>query len=280
MRQFSHAVRVAGLILAGLAGGAAAQGTAPATPATPPAAPAPSAAPAQPATAQPGSRASAATVRVVSSVAVEISGAVRGQIVSCPATLRVSPSAVCLYVQSPPASLRPLVRGKLGARALGDWRTAGQASSLPVSATPNGPLGAYVLLTALSDRETLLVVDAPNPAAAQAAPRGPVPVGVVRGQPYVLGRDLVGVVTVTSLGAGKFRLARGGGQPLTVTVGQKIAQLGTGSVELPLLPATDGRNLIFPLSGLRALGCTFTPAGQNVTVACGGASVGLRPIVF
>ena len=68
--------------------------------------------------------------------------------------------------------------------------------------------------------------------------------------------------------------------PLTVTVGQKPAQLGSGTVQLPLVPATDGRNLIFPLAGLRALGCTFTPAGSNVTVACGTASVGLRPIVF
>ncbi|WP_102125075.1 hypothetical protein [Deinococcus planocerae] len=271
MPQISQTLRAAGLLLAGFSGVVAAQGTAtPARPATP-------AAPARPA-----ATISAATARAASSLAVEVSGTVRGQIVSCPAALRVSPSAVCLYVQNAPAALRPLVRGKLGARALGDWRNtpSGKASSLLVSATPNGPVGAYVLLSALSDRETLVVVDAANPAVAQAASPTTAPTGVVKGQPYVLGRDLVGVVNVTSLGAGKFRLARGTDAPLTVTVGQKTAQLGSGNVELPLVPATDGRNLIFPLAGLRSLGCTLTPAGSNVTVACGTASVGLRPIVF
>ncbi|MCD0166550.1 hypothetical protein IHN58_12900, partial [Deinococcus sp. 12RED42] len=67
---------------------------------------------------------------------------------------------------------------------------------------------------------------------------------------------------------------------LTVTVGAKSAQAAGGAVELPLAPATDGRNLIFPLAGLRALGCTVTPAGSNLTVTCGPDSVGLKPIVF
>lgn len=274
MLQTSQALRVAGLLLAGLSGAAGAQGTATPTPARP------ASAPATPA--RPAASVSAATAKAASSLAVEVSGTLRGQIVSCPGALRVSASAVCLYVPNAPASLRPLVRGKLGARALGDWKTtpSGKASSLLVSATPGGPVGAYVLLSALSDRETLVVVDAANPAVAQAASPTTAPVGVVKGQPYVLGRDLVGVVNVTSLGAGKFRLLGGGGQALTVTVGQKTAQLGSGNVELPLIPATDGRNLIFPLAGLRSLGCTLTPAGSNVTVACGTASVGLRPIVF
>ncbi len=274
MPQVSQTLRVAGLLLAGLSGAVSAQGTAaPARPASTPAAPARPAASAS---------VSAATTKAASSLAVEVSGTVRGQIVSCPAALRVGASAVCLYVQNAPAALRPLVRGKLGARALGDWKStpSGKASSLLVSSAPNGPVAAYVLLTALGDRETLVVVDAANPAVAQAASPSTAPVGIVKGQPYVLGRDLVGVVSVTSLGSGKFRLLGASGQPLTVTVGQKTAQLGNGSVELPLLPATDGRNLIFPLAGLRALGCTLTPAGANVTVACGTASVGLKPIVF
>ncbi|GAA5531666.1 hypothetical protein Dalu01_00039 [Deinococcus aluminii] len=278
MRQVSKAVRVAGLLLTGFLGVAGAQGTT--TPATTPAAPA------RPATATP---VAANTARTVSSVAVEISGTVKGQIVACPKTLKVSAAAVCLYVQNTPASLRPLVRGRLGARALGDWKTSsnGQASSLLVSGTPGGPLGAFVLMAPLTERETLLVVDtAQAPAAqapaAQAAARPATPAGIVKGQAYVLGSDLVGVVNVTSLGGGKYRLTRGGESPLTVTVGQKTAQLGSGSVELPLVPASDGQNLIFPLAGLRALGCTLTPApsGNNVTVACGTASVGLRPIVF
>lgn len=257
---------MAGLLSTGWLASAGAQTTTP--PAT--AAPRPAA---------PGTGVSAATARAVSSVAVEISGTVKGQIVSCPKTLKVSAAAVCLYVQNTPASLRPLVRGKLGARALADWKTSGQASSLLVSGTPNGPVAAFVLMAPLAQRETLLVVDvAQAPASGTARPA--TPAGVVRGQPYVLGRDLVGVVNVTSLGGGRFRLSRTGGEALTVTAGQKGAQLGSGTVELPLVPATDGSNLIFPLAGLRSLGCTFTPAGSNVTVACGSASVGLKPIVF
>ena len=263
MRQLSSAALL-GLGFSGFLSLAAAQ-TAPATPA-----------------AAPKATVSAATARAASSLAVEISGAVKGQIVSCPGTLKVSAAAVCLYVKNSPASTRALVRGKLGTRALGDWKTPAnsQASSLLVSGTANGPVAAYLLMAPLSATETLLVVDAAQATATAAAPRPATPAGVVRGEPYVLGSDLVGVVNVTSLGGGKFRLARSGTDPLTVTVGQKPAQLGSGTVQLPLVPATDGRNLIFPLAGLRALGCTFTPAGSNVTVACGTASVGLRPIVF
>ncbi|MBB5233230.1 hypothetical protein [Deinococcus budaensis] len=268
MRQVSKVVRVAGLLLTGGLSSASAQATTP----TAPAAPRPAAAP--------GTAVSAATARAVSSVAVEISGTVRGQIVSCPKTLKVSAAAVCLYVQNTPSSLRPLVRGKLGTRALADWKTSGQASSLLVSGAANGPVAAFVLMAPLSERETLLVVDVAQAPAASGAARPATPAGVVRGQPYVLGRDLVGVVNVTSLGGGRFRLSRTGGETLTVTAGQKGAQLGSGTVELPLVPATDGTNLIFPLAGLRSLGCTFTPAGSNVTVACGSASVGLKPIVF
>ncbi|WP_034387514.1 hypothetical protein [Deinococcus sp. YIM 77859] len=259
MLNVSKAVRVAGLLLTGTLGTAGAQASAPSTP------PAPAHA------------VSAATTRTVSSVAVEVSGTVKGQIVSCPKSLKVSPAAVCLYVQNTPASLRPLIRGKLGTRALGDWKTSGQASSLLVASTASGPAGAAVLMAPLSERETLLIVDAVQaPTAARPAP----PAGVVKGQPYVLGRDLVGVVSVTSLGGGKYRLTRSGEAPLTVTVGQKTAQLGSGNVELPLAPATDGQQLIFPLAGLRALGCTLTPTSGNITVACGTASVGLKPIVF
>lgn len=255
MRNVSKAVRVLGLCLMGAAGAAGAQGTA--------------------------APVSANTARTVSSVAVEISGTVKGQIVACPKTLKVSSAAVCLYVKSTPATLRPLVRGRLGARALGDWRTAasGKASSLLVSGTAGGPVGAFVLMAPLTDQEALLVVDAPQGAAPTAA-RPAAPAGVTPGQPYVLGSDLVGVVNVASLGGGKFRLTRADQTALTVVAGQKAAQLGSGSVELPLAPATDGKNLIFPLAGLRALGCTFTPAGANVTVACGAASIGLKPIVF
>jgi hypothetical protein len=229
--------------------------------------------------AAPKATSSAATARAASAVAVEISAAVKGQIISCPAALKLSPSAVCLYVGSGATTLRPVISGRLSGRTVGSWKTAAKSSTLLVTETPGGPVGAFVLLSALNDKESLIVVDAAQGKAA-AAGKPAAPAGVVKGQPYVLGRDLAGVVNVTSLGAGKFRLTTEDGPALTVTVGQKNAGTVGGTVELPLAPATDGQNLIFPLAGLRSLGCTVTPAGSNLTVACGADSIGLKPIVF
>lgn len=236
-------------------------------------------APAQTAPAKVGS-VSAATDRAVSALAIEVSGVAKGRIVSCPAALKLSVNAVCVYSQSASGTLRPLLKGRLGARASGDWKSSGKSSVL-LAAPAGGKASAFVLLSPMSDTETLVVVDALKAApAASAAPKAATPAGVVRGQPYVLGSDLVGVVKVTSLGGGKYRLSTEDDGLLTVTVGAKSAQAAGGAVELPLAPATDGRNLIFPLAGLRALGCTVTPAGSNLTVACGPDSVGLKPIVF
>lgn len=267
------------LLTTGLITHAAAQ-TAPATPApVTPARPAVTTpAPARPAAATP--RPSAATARVASSVAVELSALVKGQIIRCPAVLKLSPQAVCLYTKSSASALQPLVKTKLGNRVIGDWKSGSKSSSLFVAEKAGGDIAAFVLLSQLAAAETLLIVDGVQAPAAKPAARISVPAGVIKGQPYVLGSDLVGVVNVSSLGGGKFRLSATGQTPLTVTVGQKTAQREGGAVELPLAPATDGKNLIFPLVGLRALGCTVTPAGNNLTVACGTESVGLRPIVF
>ncbi|THF70076.1 hypothetical protein E7T06_09230 [Deinococcus sp. Arct2-2] len=288
MRLASLSARAPGLLLlpALLLSGFGEAQTAPAQPAAPATTPAPPTAPAtQPARAPLPGAASAATARAASAIAVEVGGVIKGQIVACPAALKLSVRAVCLYSKNSPASLRPLIRGKLAGRALGDWKTTGTSSTLLASETVNGPVGAFVLLRGLSATESLVVVDAVTAsAAASTAPRPATPAGVVKGQPYVLGRDLIGVVNVTALGANKYRL-NAGDSALTVTVGAKAAQLSggqttAGNVELPFVPATDGKNLIFPLLGLRSLGCTVTPAGATVTVACGQASVGLRPIVF
>ncbi|GAA0517891.1 hypothetical protein GCM10008937_26780 [Deinococcus depolymerans] len=219
---------------------------------------------------------SAVTNRSVSALAVEVSGVAKGRIVSCPAALKLSVNAVCVYSQTAAGTLRPLVKGKLGARAPGDWKTSGKSSVL-LAGPVGGAADSFVLLSPMSDKETLVVVDAVKVAAPAA--KVAVPAGIVRGQPYVLGSDLTGVVKVASLGGGKYRLSTDDGL-LTVTVGQKAALAAGGAVELPLAPVTDGKNLIFPLAGLRALGCTVTPAGSNLTVACGADSVGLRPIVF
>lgn len=222
--------------------------------------------------------ASGATTQAASAIAVEISAVIKGQIIGCPSSLKLSPRAVCLYVQGGAPTLRPLIAGKLSGRTAGAWKTTGKTSTLLVSQKAGGPLGAFVLLSALNDKESLVVVDAAQAAAATAKPA--TPAGVVKGQPYVLGRDLAGVVNVTSQGSGSYRLTTEDGSVLAITVGRKAAQTANGTVELPLAPATDGTNLIFPLDGLRSLGCTVTPAGTNLTVACGADSIGLRPIVF
>lgn len=254
----------AALLLGALLSAPALAQTSPAAPATTPAVPVKGAS-------------SSATSRPVSALAVEVSTVVGGRIVSCPAALKLSVNAVCLYSQSGAATLRPLLKGKLAARA-GDWKTTGNSSLLTATTTAGSAANAFVLLSPLGDRETLVVVDSLKVAAPAA--KVTVPAGVTKGQPYVLGSDLVGVVKVTSLGGGKYRLSTEDDGLLTVTAGQKAAQTAGGTVELPLAPATDGRNLIFPLAGLRALGCTVTPEGNNLTVACGADSVGLRPIVF
>lgn len=241
-----------------LLGGASLAQTTPAKPGTPP------------------TPASAATSRNTSALAIEVNGVIKGQFLDCPVALKLSPRAVCFFVKNTAANLRPLIKTKLAARAAGDWKTGGKSSVILVQDSANQE-GSFVLISALNDQESLVSFDA---AQAKAAPPKPAPTGVTKGEPYVLGSDLVGVVSVTNLGLGKYTLAADGSPPLTVTVGQKSAQTSSGKIELPLPPATDGKNLIFPLNGLRALGCTVAKDGSALTVACGKNSIGLKPIVF
>ena len=259
-----------GLLTAALAfPPALAQSQAPAAPGPLPVAVGSATAPAAPASSQ----------GMVSALAVEVSGALGGRLVSCPSGLKVSAGAVCLYAKNGLPALRSLLRGRLAARAVGDWKSSPDSRSGSLLVRSGGS-SAFLLLAQLSPSETLVVVDSLR-AAPSATARPATPAGIVRGQPYVLGSDLSGLVSVTSLGGGRYRMvAAGGGQALSVTVGKKGAQLGSGTVELPLAPASDGRNLLFPLDGLRALACTLTPAKAGVTVACGTASAGLKPIVF
>jgi hypothetical protein len=259
------------LLLAALSPLALAQ-TAPAQPVSPPPAPAEKV-PAK----------STGTLNVspsaASALAIEVSGAVKGRLVPCPKSMKFAASAVCLYTQNTLPNLRSVLRAKLTGRTLSDWKTAvsGKSSSLIARA---GAQNAFVLLTQLSATETLVVVDA-VPTAAAPAGRPATPTGVVKGQPYVLNSDLAGLVNVVGTGSGSYRLASvAGGPVLTAVVGQKSAKLGTGTIELPLAPATDGKNLLFPLDGLRSLGCTLTPAQVGFTVSCGSASANIRPIVF
>jgi len=257
---------------------AAAQTAAPAQTTPAPAAPASTpAAPKSAVTTLPGSS------NVASALGIEVSGTVKGRLVSCPKGLKVNSGAVCLYTQNTLPILRSLLRGKFNGRIVSDWKTgaAEKTASLLVKA---GTQNAYVLLAQLSATETLVVVDSvPQVAstAATTAARPTMPAGIVKGERYVLDSDLRGLVNVASLGAGSYRMASvSGGQVLGVTSGKKSATLGSGSVELAQAPVSDGRNLLFPLDGLRALGCTVTPAQVGVTVGCGSASANIRPIVF
>ncbi|RJF73829.1 hypothetical protein D3875_16855 [Deinococcus cavernae] len=253
-----------------LSGGLALAQTAPTTPAAPPATnPAPNASPKT-------ARVMATTHRTVSALSVGISKAVKGQLLTCPRALKVSPLAVCLYTKSPVNTVRPAVRGVVGPQALGDWKTSAQASSLLVQ--EGGNLAAYVLLSNLSPQETLVVIDAVQAKPAAAKPAAPA--GVVKGQAYLLDSDLAGVVNVINLGGGKYRLNAPGQTALTITAGSKVAQRGGGTVDLPMVPLTDGKNLLFPAADLRSLGCTVTDTANGITIACGSDSVGVKPIVF
>ncbi|WP_237724603.1 hypothetical protein [Deinococcus alpinitundrae] len=282
------ALLAATLLLTGtLAGQAAAQTTAPAAPTTPapataaPTTPAPtttSPAPATPATPKapvrlnvPGNAASA--------LGIEVSGVVSGRLLGCPKALKLSAGALCLYAANSASTLRPAIKTKLGTRA-GEWKLSGKASSLAVT---SGKSLSLVLLAEISAKETLVVVDTPAAAPAPSvAPAGrpATPAGAVKGEPYLLGSDLKGLANVTSLGAGQFKLERTGQPTLTVTAGKTSAQLGGGGVTLPLAPISDGKNLVLPFSALGALGCTSTPNGKVLTVACGANSVGIKPIIF
>lgn len=256
-------------------------GAAQTAPAQPAPAPAVAPKPATPATpAKPTAPTSAATSKVVSAAAISVNQALKGQFVSCPAALKVTHEAVCLYVKSPAASVRPVIKNSLGNLALGDWKMSGQASSLLVRESATGDVGGYVLLTSLRANESLVVLDAAKAKAKAMAAKPVTPAGVVKGQPYVLGSDLAGVVNVLDLGGGKYRLNVAGQTAITVTAGIKTAQRAGGNIELPMAPATDGKNLIFPVSALRSLGCTVTDAANGMTIACGSDSVGVRPIVF
>ena len=236
--------------------------------------PAPTPAPAAPTPAKPSPLRLAVPSNAASSLGIEVSGAVKGRLVGCPKALKLSSNALCFYVATPAATLRSPIKTKLGTRA-GEWKMAGKASSLAVT---SGSSLALVLLAQISEKETLLVVDIPAPVAAGGRPV--MPAGVVKGEPYLLGTDLKGLVNVTSLGAGQFKLERTGQPTLTVTSGKTSASLGGGAVTLPLAPVSDGKNLLFPFSALTSLGCTAAPNGKVLTVACGSNSVGIKPIIF
>lgn len=229
-------------------------------------------APAQATAAQPQAMPS----KAVSALAVNLSKAASGRLVNCPQSLKTS-GALCLYVKAAPAATRNTVRTALGNLA-SDWKMAGQSANLLVQSAPNGPINAAVLVLSIAEQESLVVLTSVT---APSAPRTAAPAGAVKGQPYLLDRDLAGVVNVINLGGGKYRLNAAGKTAVTITVGSKAAQRAGGNIDLPLAPLSDGKNLIFPLEGLRALGCTTTPQnGGVVTLACGSESIGVRPLVF
>lgn len=198
--------------------------------------------------------------------------------VSCPKTFKVSSQAVCLYVKSGLAVLKPTVRNAVGSRVYGDWQNKASSSSLLVQ--ESGKIAGFVLLSSLTPQETLILVDAAQARPAPATAQVKAPAGVVKGLPYLLDSDLAGVVNVIDLGSGKYRLNAAGQTAVTISAGSKTAQRAGGTVQLPQVPLTDGKNLLFPVENLRALGCTVTDSTGGITIGCGSDSVGVKPIVF
>ncbi|MFC4455727.1 hypothetical protein [Deinococcus sonorensis] len=226
----------------------------------------------------PAARTVTAASGEVSALAVEISGAVKGRLIDCPAQLKLSTGSVCLYSQNVLPALRTLIRSKVATRAVGAWKTdpADKASSLLLR-TGNATIS--VLLARLSAQETLVILSPLQTQTQAAATRPAMPAGIVKGEPYVLDTDLKGLVTVANLGSGSYRLTSGS-TVLTLSSGKRTATLGSGTVELANPAVSDGRNLLIPLNSLRSLGCTLTTAQAGVAVSCGTASATIRPIVF
>lgn len=103
----------------------------------------------------------------------------------------------------------------LGLQVVGDWKVNGQLGSLFVKDMV-GKLGVYVLSVLLSVNEILLIVDVVS---VFVVVKFVVFVGVVKGQFYLLGKDLIGVVNVVSFGGGKYCMNVVGEILLIVIVG-------------------------------------------------------------
>lgn len=185
-----------------------------------------------------------------------------GRLVNCPSGLSL-PKALCLYAPHAVETAKPLIAGAFNMAS--EWQVSGKASRL----TPK--TDQAILLAPLSDKESLVVI---NPVAL------PVIKGAVKGAGYLLESDLAGLIEVKALGGGKYRLSTTGRPALTVTVGHTLAtRAGGGTVTLPQAPLTDGKQLIFPLVGVGAFGCTLS-GNKVITISCGKESLGVRPIVF
>lgn len=226
---------------------------------------------------------SGVTSKATSALAIELGSVVKGRIITCPAPFRLSSGAICLYSKASNAALRPLIKDKLGKQAIGDWKVINNGKTATLLVTPldakANTIPSYVLLTSLNDTITVVSIDA-LPAKLVTSTGRLLPVGVVKSEPYVLDSDLVGLVTVSNLGKGRYRLVIPSQPILTVTVGKTEATLNSGIIKLPLAPGTDGKNLLFPVADLSALGCTVSPLGKSFKIACGSASLTMKPIVF
>ncbi|WP_148234904.1 hypothetical protein [Deinococcus maricopensis] len=224
--------------------------------------------------AQSGSSANAA-------LGVEVSRAIGGRLVTCPAKLNVTAQAVCLYVPGTLDANKAKVKARLGARAIGDWKTSGKTASLVVR---EGNVGSYVLLAQLGASELLVIVDSPKAArgalssqvkTAPATTR-PATTPTSAGATFVNVADLRGLVTATPQTGGVVQLTRAGGL-LIVTPGSTSARTASGAVTLTSAPFQGGAGLLLPVDALKLLGCTVTNAtAGTANVTCGSSKATVK----
>lgn len=229
-------------------------------------------------------KASIITDRTTSAVIIKVSKALQSKLVGCPSKLEVSPHGVCLYAKSSLPQTRTTIQSTLDKQVFGKWKNKAKSSSLLIRdrTTKDAKITSFVLLHWMSNTETLVVVDAlkkPIPIGSSSTPQ--MPKGTVKGEAYLLDSDLTGVVTINRLGKGQYIMSVPGQEDITVIAGSTAAQRKGGQIQLNVAPVTDGKHLLFPLSGLSALGCKISKAKKTgITVACGQQSVGVKPIVF
>lgn len=217
-----------------------------------------------------------------SAVVVKISGALKSKMMSCPSKLQVSKSGVCLYATASLDQARKTIQTTLAGQAIGKWKREATSSSLLISnnATKSPKITSFILLHRISNTETLVVVDALAKPVPIGASKPQMPKGAVKGEPYLLDSDLIGVLKVGKLAKGQYKMSIPGQEDVVVMAGSTTAQRKSGQVQLNIAPVTDGKNLLFPLSGLPPLGCKVSKAKKGVTVTCGRQSVDVLPIVF
>ncbi|WP_027481949.1 stalk domain-containing protein [Deinococcus pimensis] len=200
--------------------------------------------------------------------AVELNSVLAGRIVDCPASLKVTPDAVCLLATGQANTFRTRIKAKLAGRVVEDWKTSanGQSSSLVFQ---SGNALSYVLLAQTNATDVLAIVDATAIKTASGTPASAVFVSVA---------DLRDLVTVTTFGATR-ALSRGN-RTLAITANTRAAKVNGANVQLPAAPYVSAEQFYLPASALRSLGCVVSTASKTqLSVDCGGKTATVNAVV-